>query len=131
MLINYDKYVDSVKFVDLSSKNDGSLDSYDTEAINNSILNILLTKKGTIPFNYNFGAGIGSYIFETMDTTILSTYINNILDVVELYETRINIDRGSVEVDIQSTEQTIDLYIPYSINLTGVSGEFYKRLILG
>lgn len=131
VLISYDKYVDSVRFTDFSSKNDGSLDSYDSEAINNSILNILLTHKGTIPFNYNFGAGISSYVFETMDTSVLSSYLNRILDEVEFYETRISIDRKLVEVDIKSSDQTVDIFIPYSIVLTGVGGEFYKRLILG
>lgn len=131
MLISYDKYVDSVRFTDFSSKNDGSFDSYDSEAINNSILNILLTHKGTIPFNYNFGAGISSYVFETMDTSVLSSYLNRILDEVEFYETRISIDRKLVEVDIKSSDQTVDIFIPYSIVLTGVGGEFYKRLILG
>lgn len=120
-----------MRFTDFSSKNDGSLDSYDSEAINNSILNILLTHKGTIPFNYNFGAGISSYVFETMDTSVLSSYLNRILDEVEFYETRISIDRKLVEVDIKSSDQTVDIFIPYSIVLTGVGGEFYKRLILG
>lgn len=131
VLISYDKYVDNVRFTDFSSKNDGSLDSYDSEAINNSILNILLTRKGTIPFNYNFGAGISSFVFETMDTSVLSSYLNKVLDEVEAYETRIIIDRKSVEVDIKSSDQTVDIFIPYSINMTGVGGEFYKRLILG
>lgn len=128
MFLSYDEYVDSVRYTDFSSKSDSSLDSYDTDAINNSILNILLTTKGTIPFNYDFGAGLLTFVFETINVSVLTNEINRVLDEVEFYENRIIIDRNSVELNIDSDIQTIDLYLPYSIRSTGGNGEFYKRM---
>lgn len=63
MIVRYSDYVENVRYSDISSKKDGSLDSYDYDAINASILNIMLTIPGTIPFNYEFGAGVGLFIF--------------------------------------------------------------------
>ena len=114
----------------MSSRGDG-LDSYDIEAVNNSVLNILLIKRGTIPFNIQFGAGLSTYIFEPMDMSSLNEYMSKILDMLEFYESRITIDRGQVEVSLSLEEQSVDIYLPYTINATGVEGEFYKRLVLG
>lgn len=127
MVIRYSDYIEEKKYTDLSSKNDGSLECYNEDAINASILNILLTNPGTIPFNIGFGAGLNVGIFEN-DSTYISEVISNALDIVAKYEQRITINKASVEVTAYSDGSTLDLYIPYVINSTGRSEYFYKRL---
>ena len=127
MVVQYSDYIDEKKYSDISSKNDGSLECYNEDAINASILNILLTNPGTIPFNIGFGAGLNSGIFEN-DPSYISETINNALDIVSKYEQRITIIKAQVEVTAYSDGSTLDLYIPYVVNSTGSSEYFYKRL---
>lgn len=127
MVVQYSDYIDEKKYSDISSKNDGSLECYNEDAINASILNILLTNPGTIPFNIGFGAGLNSGIFEN-DPSRISETINNALDIVSKYEQRITIIKAQVEVTAYSDGSTLDLYIPYVVNSTGSSEYFYKRL---
>jgi phage baseplate assembly protein W len=128
VLVRYEDFIEQDRYTDISSKKDGSLDCYNAEAINTSILNILLTRKGTIPFNYNFGAGLIDMIFEATDTTTVSSIMNSVLDEIEMYETRATFARDNIEVNINSNAQSVDLYIPYVISDTGQPAEFYKRL---
>ena len=127
MVVQYSDYIDEKKYSDISSKNDGSLECYNEDAINASILNILLTNPGTIPFNIGFGAGLNSGIFEN-DSSHISETINNALDIVSKYEQRITMNKAQVEVTAYSDGSTLDLYIPYVVNSTGSSEYFYKRL---
>lgn len=127
MVVQYSDYIDEKKYSDISSKNDGSLECYNEDAINASILNILLTNPGTIPFNIGFGAGLNSGIFEN-DPSRISETINNALDIVSKYEQRITMIKAQVEVTAYSDGSTLDLYIPYVVNSTGSSEYFYKRL---
>ena len=128
MIVRYSDYVENVRYSDLSSKKDGSLDSYDSDAINASILNIMLTIPGTIPFNYEFGAGLGLFIFEIGDQSEAKRFFGSVIEKVSVFEKRVTIDTTSVVIDIYSENQTVEVYIPYIINDTGIPGEFYKRL---
>lgn len=128
MIVRYSDYVENVRYSDLSSKKDGSLDSYDSDAINASILNIMLTIPGTIPFNYEFGAGLGLFIFEIGDQSEAKRFFGSVIEKVSVFEKRVTIDTTSVIIDIYSENQTVEVYIPYIINDTGIPGEFYKRL---
>ena len=128
MIVRYSDYVENVRYSDISSKKDGSLDSYDSDAINASILNIMLTIPGTIPFNYQFGAGVGLFIFEIGDQSEIKRFFGSVLDTVSSFEKRITIDKQSVEITFDTKNQTVDIFIPYIINDTGIPGEFYKRL---
>lgn len=128
MLIRYEDYVNKIRYTDISSKKDGSLDVYDEEAVNASIINIILTYPGSIPFNLSFGVGLGSFIFEAMNESDVRDYMNKLLDAVNVYEQRVLLDRNSVEVTISTESQTVDLYIPYTFKETGLPGQFYKRL---
>ena len=128
MIVRYSDYVENVRYSDMSSKKDGSLDSYDSDAINASILNIMLTIPGTIPFNYEFGAGLGLFIFEIGDQSEAKRFFGSVIEKVSVFEKRVTIDTTSVIVDIYSENQTVEVYIPYIINDTGIPGEFYKRL---
>lgn len=128
MIVRYSDYVENVRYSDLSSKRDGSLDCYDSDAINASILNIMLTDPGTVPFNYEFGAGVGLFIFEIGDRSEAERFFSTVLDKVSTYEKRMTIDRQSIEIQIDNNNQSVDIYIPYIINDTGIPGEFYKRL---
>ena len=128
MIVRYSDYVENVRYSDMSSKKDGSLDSYDSDAINASILNIILTIPGTIPFNYEFGAGLGLFIFEIGDQSEAKRFFGSVIEKVSVFEKRVTIDTTSVVIDIYSENQTVEVYIPYIINDTGIPGEFYKRL---
>ena len=72
--------------------------------------------------------GVGLFIFEIGDQSEIKRFFGSVLDTVSSFEKRITIDKQSVEITFDTKNQTVDIYISYIINDTGIPGEFYKRL---
>lgn len=82
----------------------------DVEAINNSIRNILLTNKNTVPGNPAFGCNIEELLFEELDEITFALIEDVIINELETWETRIiirevtfntNYDYGQLVATIQ------------------------------
>jgi phage baseplate assembly protein W len=67
----------------------------DYKAINNSIKNILLTRKGSVPGNPRFGSDLYKLLFTQMDQTTESIAKNFIKEALSEFEDRIIIDNIS------------------------------------
>jgi len=100
------------KFKDINTyfySNDGLVTTTDVDAINNSINNIIFTKKGEKVGDPNFGTNISSLLFELM-SDINSTLIESeILDAIEFYERRINIEDLEVVPDYDTNSYSIKI----------------------
>lgn len=59
-------------------------------AVKNSILGIILTKKGSRPFDPEFGCDLSDQIFENMSPLVIDTVEKNILTGIRNYEPRVN-----------------------------------------
>lgn len=94
----------SYKYIDINYKlNTSNQDiqlSYESEAINNSIRNILLTAKGTLPGNPNFGTNIEDVLFEILDEITLDYLRNIIYTELQKQEPRINVMKISFSTNI-------------------------------
>jgi hypothetical protein len=92
-----------------------------TEAIKQSVRNILLTNKGERPFDPEFGSNIRSQLFENFDPITETLLAEEIRTALRTYEPRVRVldvvvdgapDRNAMSVtlnyEIQSPEQTAD-----------------------
>ncbi len=72
--------------------------SHDVDAINQSIKNILLTRKGSLPGKPRFGSDLYKVIFEQMDHILISLTEDYIEEALSYLEQRIII----VKVEVKS-----------------------------
>lgn len=73
----------------------------ETSAINNSIRNILLTRKGSVPGRPRFGSDLHRLLFNNMDSTLQNIAKNMIFEALTEFEDRISIE----SIDIRNVEE--------------------------
>jgi len=96
-----------------------------TEAIKNSIRNILMTKKGERPFNPIFGCNVSSYLFEMADSYTTAMIREEIFFALAEHEPRIKVQEvivtdlpDSNSYDINITCLIVDSRVVADIKLT-------------
>lgn len=67
------------------------------EAINNSIRNILMTKKGTLPGDPEFGSSIWNVVFEPIDGLTLKLIDSYVRECLAKYEPRVLVNNVDVQ----------------------------------
>lgn len=83
------------------------LHNTDMKAINNSIRNILLTRRGSVPGNPRFGSDLHTLLFSQLDSLTESVAKSMIFACLTEFENRINI----VSIDLKSVEEYNKLVI--------------------
>ena len=80
-------------------------------AIRRSIMNLIKTKKGTTPFNPQYGCDISDYLFSYEPGFTEYNLKQEILDAILRHEPRVSVN----EIDIKYEEYGITLNIQYII----------------
>lgn len=80
---------------------DINIDSTGVNAIKQSIKNILLTRRGSVPGKPRFGCDIYNIIFNPLDHLTISMARNYIKEALSEYEQRITVQK----VDIEKVEE--------------------------
>lgn len=83
------------------------LNNTDIKAINNSIRNILLTRRGSVPGKPRFGSDLHTLIFSQLDSLTESVAKSMIFACLTEFEDRINI----TNIDLKSVEEFNKLVI--------------------
>ena len=113
------KYTDiDIDFNKNSFTNDFSL-RHDRHAVRQSIMNIVLTRKGEKPFDRDFGIGMHSFLFDSPSPTDLQRLEMDISEEVSSREPRAVIQSVKINDDqtsYQSDENELVVNISYSIN---------------
>jgi phage baseplate assembly protein W len=65
--------------------------SYDVQAVKNSVINILTTKKGEKILSPEFGLRIEDYLFEPVSDSVASAMSNEILQALSVTEPRVQV----------------------------------------
>jgi uncharacterized protein len=81
----------------------------DKAAIVQSITALLLTKKGERPFQPNLGCDIQNVLFEPLDYASGAVIRSEILEVLERYEPRINVNRIICSPDFINNGYEVEL----------------------
>lgn len=82
-------------------------------AVKNSLIGIIMTKKGTRPFDPYFGCDINNQLFENFDYDSRANVQESIIEAIKTYEPRI----AKIGVDVTSNpdDNTLIVTIGFSI----------------
>lgn len=83
------------------------------KAVKDSILLIITTRKGSRPFDPNFGCDLNKTLFENMNPLTVDTLSKNISEAIRNYEPRVR--QLNVEVTPQYDENAIIVSIYFSV----------------
>jgi len=86
------------------------------KAVAQSLKNILLTEKGEIPFDPNFGSGIRTLLFEPVSEVVTITLKEKVLAAIKSYEPRISLKALLIKDDPDTNSYVID--ISYTVTVS-------------
>jgi phage baseplate assembly protein W len=100
---------------------------YDENSINQSLMTLLLTKRGERFFNPSYGTNIYKYLYEPFDKTTADDLLNEISTAIEFWEgRRLNITDININMDFNTL--TYNLTVTYNIKSTPLVGTFNLNL---
>jgi len=82
-------------------------------AVKNSLIGIVTTRKGTRPFDSNFGCSIDEQLFENINPLTSESVKTSITSAINSYEPRVNNVTVDVIPDYDTNALTVTIY--YSI----------------
>jgi len=94
----------------------GYSDSYDIEAVKNSLRNIFAVQKAEVPGKPWFGNPLRLALFDLFDEFTEMDYESAIKSEVERYDPRINIEKVKVDVYPEYNRILVDIYFNVNIN---------------
>lgn len=101
---------------------------FDSDAIEQSIENIITTMFGERLFFREFGSALSLSIFENINSQNGEMVLDSIINSIITWENRIVIDSENCRLDIDSNNNSLTLQIPYYIKKNGIESTF-ERLI--
>ena len=105
-------------------------EEFDEKAINLSIENILSTIIGERVFSPLFGSVLPVTVFEHLNQITAEELLNNLLDAIALWETRVVVITNEIKMNVLTQENALTLIIPYQIIRTELTGTFSKKIVL-
>lgn len=90
-------------------------DVTDVDAITLSILNLLRTSKGEIPFNPDFGVNIRDFLFELGDDSLKLEVLSQVFDAINEFLPRVEIRTGKSDVEFFPDENRMELKLVFNI----------------
>jgi len=118
------------KYTDINSifyTDEGILTSTSIQAINNSIDNILFTKKGTKLGEPEFGTNIDQALFSQIDTITENILYNEIYDSLSKYEPRIIIN--SINIFSDADNNIYNIKIIYTVKKSPNNKYTYLQIL--
>lgn len=101
---------------DLNENNPTEIpDVTDAQAIVQNVVNLITTRKGTRPFNPEYGANIEDFLFDLMDETAELELFNEIVDAVNNYEPRVTLDLSQSDVTADPDNNTFEINLLFLI----------------
>ncbi len=92
------------------------------DAIKNSITNILMTPRGSLPGKPNFGSDLSKVIFSPLDGLITSVAKNYVRESLDEFEPRITLKKIQIKGIEEYNKVVIDIYFSYK-NVNGINNE--------
>jgi len=84
------------------------------DAIRQSIRNILLTRRGSVPGKPQFGCDLYNIIFQPLDHLTASVAKNYVYEALQEFETRIDVQEVQIKRDDAYNKIVIDIYFTYT-----------------
>lgn len=100
--------------IELPKQQDGDIEkNTDTDAVENSIINILRTRKGSRRMLPEFGCGIYYMLFEPIDTRTGNNIGREIVNALKRWEPRCILNAVNIDVNYDANQYSVS--IDYSI----------------
>ena len=90
-------------------------------SINRSIALILLTAKGEVFGNPNFGSDIRKFLFQNYTDSMRDLLIDEIVESISNWEDRIVINRG--DISIEQDDLALKIHISYTLTNSNIRGD--------
>jgi phage baseplate assembly protein W len=128
MALNIYQYTNKWAYdLSLDMNRDGEIN--DVDVINQSIELILTTLRGERLFNPSFGSDFQLRIFDNIDNGFLEMLIDDTVNSIKKWETRITILESEVRLMVNPDQNSATITIPYIINGKSIKAEFNKKII--
>lgn len=93
-------------------------------AIKNSIKNILMTPKGSVPGKPRFGSDLFKIVFQSLDPLTMAIAKNYVMEALVEFEDRIDVKRVDIRRDDAFNKLVIDIIFTYrDISQAELNGE--------
>lgn len=83
-------------------------------AVKRSLLNLINTKKGSVPFRPNYGSGVADYLFKNADVFTQKELEKSLYDTITKYEPRVEV----LVIDAQFEDYGVKIQIDFRIRNT-------------
>lgn len=96
----------------------------DLDSIQQSLINLILTRPGERPFNVDYGINTEDMLFDLADdTTALSLY-NELVAKIKLFEPRVKLNTSETDVSADLDNNAINIKLVFEV--TGFEGTQYE-----
>ena len=101
---------------------------YDTDAIDQSIENIIATTFGERLFFPDFGSGLSFALFDNVNEQNGELLLDSVIQNITTWENRVVIDSNNCKLKIDSNNNALTLSIPYYIKRNSIKNTFERRI---
>ena len=115
-------YTNSITHPKMISNVNGNieLDKLST-SINRSIALILLTAKGEMFFNPEFGSNLRYYMFDSINDLLIESLTIEIVNSITQWESRIKVTKDNI--NIEQVDDRLKIHITYTLTNSNMKGE--------
>ena len=115
-------YTNSITHPKMISNVNGNieLDKLST-SINRSIALILLTAKGEMFFNPEFGSNLRYYMFDSINDLLIESLTIEIVNSITQWESRIKVTKDNI--NIEQVDDRLKIHITYTLTNSNMMGE--------
>lgn len=115
-------YTNSITHPKMISNVNGNieLDKLST-SINRSIALILLTAKGEMFFNPEFGSNLRYYMFDSINDLLIESLTIEIVNSITQWESRIKVTKDNI--NIEQVDDRLKIHITYTLTNSNMTGE--------
>jgi phage baseplate assembly protein W len=114
--------------IDLSKKSISVSDVYDSQALLQSVENIILTIPGERVFQLDFGSPLMTTTFRNINEQNGERLLDAIIDAINKFEPRVRVISSKCVLQLIPSQNSLNIVIPFIIIKSGAYLEYTKKL---
>lgn len=114
--------------IDLSKKSLSISDVYDSQALLQSVENIILTIPGERVFQLDFGSPLMTTTFRNINEQNGERLLDAIIDAINKFEPRVRVISSKCVLQLIPSQNSLNIEIPFVVLKSGAYLEYNKKL---
>ncbi len=114
--------------IDLSKKSLTVSDVYDSQALLQSVENIILTIPGERVFQLDFGSPLMTTTFRNINQQNGERLLDSIIDAINKFEPRVRVISSKCVLQLIPSQNSLNIQIPFIVIKSGAYLEYNKKL---